>query len=91
MTLRRAESCIIIDLKTRKSFATVEQFLYVTYNLVYPVDKLKSAFPSVPFYNELKCVGCQGHQRCCFARSTEEDRAFPGNSLLLHGGLSVDL
>lgn len=69
----------------------VEQFLYVTFCFMYPVNKLKFAFPSMPFYNKLKCIGCQGHQHCCFARSTEGDRAFPGNSLFLHSGLSVHL
>lgn len=54
----------------------VEAFLYVIFHFIYPVDKLKSAFPSVPFYNKLKHVGCQGHQHCCFVRSTEGDRAW---------------
>lgn len=87
----QGQKCIIINLKTGNSFAVVEPFLYVTFHFVYPVDKFKSAFPSMPFYNELKRVGCQGHQHCCFGRSTEGDRAFLGNSLLLHSGLSVDL
>lgn len=36
---------------------------------MYPVDKLRSAFPPMPFYNKLKCVGC-------FVKSTEGDRAW---------------